>query len=163
MFGLISDVTKCRGVVVASALYCSVVVLIVYPMSVHDVATKDADVHKAFIFVLGVFLNGAQVVIATAITADLGEVADVHSKEARGTIAGIVEGTGSIGACFTTLLLQQFHQRLGWRELFYAMAGCSGFAGLLLTRMVLRDLGVISSDVRRSRVGLAGGLQRRSS
>lgn len=57
---------------------------------------------------------------------------DIGGRHATARVAGVINGTGSIGAIFSPLLVAVVTKRLGWDYLFYGFVSVAIFASLLV-------------------------------
>ncbi len=68
----------------------------------------------------GFFVGGPANLISAAVSADLGKQPQIRgSAEALGTVTGLVDGTGSVGAALGQLLVPAIQKALGWHAVFY--------------------------------------------
>ena len=78
----------------------------------------------------GFFVGGAANIIGGACSADLGKAAvQLGMESAVSTVAGIIDGTGSVGAAVGQVAIPIIETNIGWSQVFYmfmAMASLSG-------------------------------------
>ena len=85
------------------------------------------------ILISGVLLGGVSGLVGSAVCASL-------SPEATGTVVGIVDGAGSLGAAVTQAALPALASRLGWDFLFPEMAVLSVLAAFCLKNPMRTEL-----------------------
>ncbi|XP_013392558.1 sugar phosphate exchanger 3 [Lingula anatina] len=113
--GLISDIMKKRSPVVVFMLILALPSLFIYSKS-----PKDLYWNGFLMGVTGFFIGGPANLISSAISADLGRQGPVQgNKEALATVAGIVDGTGSVGAAIGQILVPVIQVHTSWQWVFY--------------------------------------------
>jgi OPA family glycerol-3-phosphate transporter-like MFS transporter 3 len=92
----------------------------------------------------GFVIWGASNLICSAISADLAQGAGLARQEALSTVAGIVNGTGSIGAAvgqFAVRFTQiGYLQGYGWGHVFYFLLAMAGFSMSLLGVLTYQEI-----------------------
>merc|ERR1719152_37124 len=93
-------------------------------------------------FFLGVFVNGPYALITTAVSADLGTHRSLKgNSKALATVTAIIDGTGSVGAAIGPMLTGYISSRTNdWNNVFYMLYTADLVAGMLLTRLVLKEI-----------------------
>jgi MFS transporter, OPA family, solute carrier family 37 (glycerol-3-phosphate transporter), member 3 len=69
-------------------------------------------------FLIGFLVSGASNMLSTSITVDLGSQVK-GNRDALSTVTGIIDGTGTVGACVGQILLPLITKHLGWKYVFY--------------------------------------------
>lgn len=94
----------------------------------------------------GVLVNGPYALITTAVSADLGQHESLRGNaKALSTVTAIIDGTGSFGAAVGPMLtgiLSQYGD--GWANVFYMLYSSALCAGLLIMRLVLKEIAQIT-------------------
>ncbi|CAA0836715.1 Putative glycerol-3-phosphate transporter 1 [Striga hermonthica] len=135
--GHISDRLNARAITAASFTYCTIPALFLYRSHGH----VSMGLNATLMVVTGVFVNGPYALITTAVSADLGTHSCLKgNSRAMATVTAIIDGTGSIGAAVGPLLTGYVSGR-SWSAVFTMLMGAALVAGLLLTRLVVDEVG----------------------
>ncbi|XP_065845815.1 glucose-6-phosphate exchanger SLC37A2-like [Oscarella lobularis] len=138
--GYLSDILKVRGIACVLMTVLSIPALFFYELYGGD----SEKMTIALSLICGFFVNGPYSLITTAVSADLGTHKSLEgSEKAKATVAAIIDGTGSIGAAvgpFLTGWIAGSDSETGWKHVFYMLIAASALSGLLLTRILLRDI-----------------------
>jgi sugar phosphate permease len=160
--GLISDFLGMRAIVASASMMLSVPAMYVYRLVITS-GSHPQGANILLMFIAGTFVNGTYALITTAVSADLGTHPQLKgNSKGLAMVTAIIDGTGSLGACITGVALGairngfEAHHMNGWNGVFLVLEICAGGAALMLTRLVLKELGCIS----RAATGPAGGIQR---
>lgn len=137
--GHLSDTSGAPACVSCAFVYMAIPVLYAYR------ALGDASflVNISLMMTAGFFVNGPYALITTAVSADLGTHSSVAGNEkALATVTAIIDGMGSFGAALGPMATGYISELKGGFDnvflMLYAAALC---AGLLLSQLVLRELG----------------------
>ncbi|VDK83137.1 unnamed protein product [Onchocerca ochengi] len=113
--GIASDHFSSRTPVLVLMLVFSMASLFVYSNSPSNVL-----INSFLMALMGFFIGGPANLISSAVSADLGKAEEIRgSSEALSTVAGIIDGTGSVGAGIGQLLIPEIEAMFGWRAVFY--------------------------------------------
>eukprot|EP00002_Diphylleia_rotans_P031140 TRINITY_DN6458_c0_g1_i3.p1 TRINITY_DN6458_c0_g1~~TRINITY_DN6458_c0_g1_i3.p1 ORF type:complete len:196 (-),score=43.05 TRINITY_DN6458_c0_g1_i3:39-626(-) len=82
---------------------------------------------------VGVFIFGPDSLLAGAAAQDIG-------GRASSTVAGLINGIGSIGAILQGPVTDQMSDTYGWESLFYLLIGMCILACIVLLRLLKREL-----------------------
>ena len=95
--------------------------------------------HVMLMLVLGALVNGPYALITTAVSADLGQHKSLKgSKGLMATVAGIIDGTGSIGAAAQGVVIGVLSSSCkGWDSVFSALQIACGLSAICLARSLL--------------------------
>ncbi|GFP88256.1 putative glycerol-3-phosphate transporter 1 [Phtheirospermum japonicum] len=142
--GHISDRLDARAITAASFMYCAIPALFFYRSYGHVSMTLNV----ILMLITGMFVNGPYALITTAVSADLGTHTSLKgNSRALATVTAIIDGTGSIGAAIGPLLTGYISAQ-SWSAVFTMLMGAALIAGLLLTRLVVAEVG---AKIRGSR------------
>jgi OPA family glycerol-3-phosphate transporter-like MFS transporter 3 len=123
--GWLSDVYGRRMATVGSMLICSIPVMVLFRM----VTSDNEFLFYIFIPLVGCMISGVANLMSTAVSADLSQDMDSHShKEAKTTVIGIVNGTGSLGAAFGQVIIGWL-QTFSWNWVFAFLVGKELYSG----------------------------------
>jgi OPA family glycerol-3-phosphate transporter-like MFS transporter 1/2 len=136
--GYLSDKYNARSMVSAGFVYASIPVLYLY----REYGSLSMNVNVGFMMLAGVLVNGPYALITTAVSADLGTHESLKGNaKALATVTAIIDGTGSIGAAIGPMLTGYISSRTNdWNNVFYMLYTADLVAGLLLTRLVLKEI-----------------------
>ncbi|KAK2975827.1 hypothetical protein RJ640_022844 [Escallonia rubra] len=135
--GHISDRLDARAITAASFMYCAIPALFLYRSYGHISMT----VNIVLMLITGMFVNGPYALITTAVSADLGTHSSLKgNSRALATVTAIIDGTGSIGAAIGPLLTG-YISATSWSAVFTMLMAAALVAGLLLTRLVVAEVG----------------------
>ena len=123
--GVISDMWGHRSPIVF------VMVLLAVPsLAGFYKSPNDQGAASGLMWLSGFFVGGASNIIGAACSADLGKATVEYGlPSAVSIVAGIVDGTGSVGAALGQVVIPILETRIGWSDVFYMfmiMAGVSG-------------------------------------
>ena len=116
------------------------------PLLVMFEALTEETIWVAYFIVpaSGFVIWGASNLICSAISADLAQGAGSSRQEALSTVAGIVNGTGSIGAAVGQLAVRStqigYLQGYGWGHVFYFLLVMAGFSMSLLGILTYQEI-----------------------
>ncbi|VDP69573.1 unnamed protein product [Echinostoma caproni] len=74
--------------------------------------------------IAGLMVGGPAVLISTVVIRDLSETDELSGARTQATIAGIIDGTGSLGASLGQILIPYLAFRFGWSSAFYLFMTC---------------------------------------
>jgi len=98
----------------------------------------------ALTFLTGTLVNGPYALITTAVSAGLGQHPSLQgSSKALATVTAIIDGTGSIGAAVGPLLAGTLSGTGNWDNVFIMLVVSDVMALVLLSRLVIREVGTI--------------------
>ena len=141
--GVISDKVGDRGVVIFVYLALTIPSLYAYRAITENLGDTAIAIHVILMLVLGALVNGPYALITTAVSADLGQHQSLKgSKALMATVAGIIDGTGSVGAAAQGLVIGALSSSCrGWDAVFSALQFASAMSAICLVRMLLADIG----------------------
>ncbi|XP_065845816.1 glucose-6-phosphate exchanger SLC37A2-like [Oscarella lobularis] len=138
--GYLSDRLKLRGIACVLMTVLSIPALFFYELY----GGESEKMTIVLSSICGFFLNGPYALVTTAVSADLGTHKSLEGNEkAKAMVAAIIDGTGSIGAAvgpFLTGWVAGSDSETGWKNVFYMLIAASALSGLLLTRILVRDI-----------------------
>ncbi|CAN1159104.1 Putative glycerol-3-phosphate transporter 1 [Linum perenne] len=135
--GHISDRLDARAITAASFMYCAIPALYCYRIY----GSTSLTTNVCLMLLTGVFVNGPYALITTAVSADLGTHSSLRgNSRALATVTAIIDGTGSIGAAIGPLLTGYISVN-SWGAVFVMLMVAAFVAGLLLTRLVVAEVG----------------------
>ena len=136
--GYLSDKYNARSLVSAGFVYASIPVLYLY----REYGSLSLGVNIGFMMLAGVLVNGPYALITTAVSADLGTHESLKGNaKALATVTAIIDGTGSIGAAIGPMLTGYISSKTNdWNNVFYMLYVADLVAGMLLTRLVLKEI-----------------------
>lgn len=89
----------------------------------HSDAPSDVVLNGLVLSIIGVMVGGSYNLIVSTIAADLGKTSRLSSsKEALGTITGLIDGTGSVGSAVGQLVIAPINANFGWTWVFFVFA-----------------------------------------
>lgn len=149
--GYLSDLLRAPAVVSCTFVYLAIPFLYMY----RAFGNVSFLLNVSLMMSAGLFVNGPYALITTAVSADLGSsVGSSGNEKALATITAIIDGMGSIGAALGPVLTGYISELPGGFDnvflMLYIAALC---AGLLLSRLVLREIGELRSMRRSSGAG----------
>lgn len=143
--GKLSDSYGAPALVCCGYVYTAIPVLYLY----RAYGAISFTINIALMASAGFLVNGPYALITTAISADLGSGAMAGNEKVLATVTSIIDGMGSIGAALGPMLTGYVSELPGgFDNVFIMLYVASLCAGLLLTGIVLNELGLISK--RRS-------------
>jgi len=142
--GHLSDRFNARSMVSAGFVYLAIPCLYMY----REVGGLSYASNVTLLMLTGVFVNGPYALITTAVSADLGTHESLKGNaSALATVTAIIDGTGSLGAAVGPMLTGYLSQvGDGWTNVFYMLYGAALCAGLLLTRLVMKEALVMMKE-----------------
>ncbi|KAH9256913.1 hypothetical protein BASA81_004734 [Batrachochytrium salamandrivorans] len=128
-----------RGTVACLFLFFSSICLLVY---YHVTSDSSLDhVHILMMILVGFWVNGPVSLITTAVSADLGSHPTLNGDERLiGSVAGIIDGSGSFGAAMQGVVIGVISSKLSWDQVFHFLALCCLLASMLLSKVVWKEL-----------------------
>ena len=137
--GVISDRLRTRGIVIFAYLFFTIPALYVYRVVTASLGAEQMYLHVMLMLVLGALVNGPYALITTAVSADLGQHKSLKgSKGLMATVAGIIDGTGSIGAAAQGVVIGVLSSSCkGWDSVFSALQIACGLSAICLARSLL--------------------------
>lgn len=137
--GYLSDASSAPAVVSCSFVYLAIPVLYLY----RAYGEISFLINISLMMTAGFFVNGPYALITTAVSADLGSSSTVSGNEkALATVTAIIDGMGSIGAALGPMMTGYISELPGgFDNVFIMLYGAALCAGLLLSGLVLRELG----------------------
>lgn len=136
--GFLSDKSSCPAIVSASFVYIAIPVLYVY----REYGNLSFSTNIGLMMLAGFFVNGPYALITTAVSADLGSSSAVKGEKALATVTAIIDGSGSIGAAIGPMMTGYISELPGgFDNVFSMLYGAALSAGLLLSSLVLKELG----------------------
>jgi MFS transporter, OPA family, solute carrier family 37 (glycerol-3-phosphate transporter), member 1/2 len=147
--GYLSDTSGAPAVVSCSFVYLAIPFLYLY-RAYGDVSFL---LNISLMIASGFFVNGPYALITTAVSADLGSAVGRNGNEkALATITAIIDGMGSIGAALGPMVTGYISELPGgFDNVFLMLYGAALCAGLLLSKLVLRELGDMMNRRRSHR------------
>ncbi|KAL3647469.1 hypothetical protein CASFOL_008437 [Castilleja foliolosa] len=146
--GHISDRLDARAITAASFMYCAIPALFFFRSYGHVSMTLNI----ILMLITGMFVNGPYALITTAVSADLGTHSSLKgNSRALATVTAIIDGTGSIGAAIGPLLTGYISAQ-SWSSVFTMLMGAALISGLLLTRLVIAEVGAKIQGSRNQEV-----------
>lgn len=134
-----------RALVLTCMLVAGVPMLYVYGS---PGAGRDMTVNAAMLVCLGGLIGGVANIISAAVSADLGRQDSIRGdKEAMATVAGIIEGTGTMGAALGQVAVPYLSAAFGWRSVFYLLMVATSLTVVNILPIVVAEV----KDVVRSR------------
>uniref|UniRef100_A0A7S0MY60 Major facilitator superfamily (MFS) profile domain-containing protein n=1 Tax=Pyramimonas obovata TaxID=1411642 RepID=A0A7S0MY60_9CHLO len=142
--GYLSDRFNARSIVSSGFVLVAIPVLYMY----REYGAVNMTTNVALMMLAGVFVNGPYALITTAVSADLGTHESLKGNaQALATVTAIIDGTGSLGAAVGPALTGWLSQiGDGWTNVFYMLYMAALIAGLLLMRLVYKEVMQISID-----------------
>ena len=137
--GYFSDASNSPAIVSCSFVYLAIPTLWLY----RSYGAISFTLNISLMMAAGFFVNGPYALITTAVSADLGSSSTVGGNEkALATVTAIIDGMGSIGAALGPMVTGYISELPGgFDNVFYMLYGAGLCAGLLLSCLVLRELG----------------------
>ncbi|KAF8566599.1 hypothetical protein P879_04948 [Paragonimus westermani] len=72
----------------------------------------------------GFFVGGPAVLISTVVVGDICNYPELRGTHTQATVAGIIDGTGSVGAAAGQILIPYLAYRFDWSMIFYCFIVC---------------------------------------
>ncbi len=137
--GYFSDASNSPAIVSCSFVYLAIPTLWLY----RHYGAISFTFNISLMMAAGFFVNGPYALITTAVSADLGSSSTVGGNEkALATVTAIIDGMGSIGAALGPMVTGYISELPGgFDNVFMMLYGAGLCAGLLLSGLVLRELG----------------------
>ncbi|CAI0404831.1 unnamed protein product [Linum tenue] len=144
--GHISDRLNARAITAAGFMYCAIPALYFY----RSYGNVSLTMNIVLMLITGMFVNGPYALITTAVSADLGTHSSLKgNSRALATVTAIIDGTGSVGAAIGPLLTG-YISATSWSAVFTMLMGAAFVAGLLLTKLVIAEVGAKIAESSRS-------------
>jgi len=136
--GYLSDRYNARSIVSSGFVLLAIPCLYMY----REYGSINMSTNIALMMLAGVFVNGPYALITTAVSADLGTHESLKGNaQALATVTAIIDGTGSLGAAVGPALTGWLSQTGdGWDNVFYMLYSAALIAGLLLMRLVIKEV-----------------------
>ncbi|KAK7100432.1 hypothetical protein V1264_023392 [Littorina saxatilis] len=148
--GFLGNHFQKRALVMGPMLFLGIPMLYVYgtlPAGSHQV------VNAAMLVVLGALIGGVSNIISAAISADLGRQDAIRGNmEALSTVAGIIEGTGTLGAALGQVAVPYLNTGYGWRSVFYFMMAAVSVTVLNIMPIVVAEVKEVLQKRRQNEV-----------
>jgi len=137
--GYLSDASSAPAVVSCAFVYLAIPTLYLY----RAYGEISFLLNISLMMTAGFFVNGPYALITTAVSADLGSSSTVSGNEkALATVTAIIDGMGSIGAALGPMVTGYISELPGgFDNVFLMLYGAALCAGLLLSGLVLKELG----------------------
>jgi len=130
--GIVSDLWGHRSPIVFSFVLLAVPSLIGFNNSPNNKGTASG-----LMWLLGFFIGGAANIIGAACSADLGKAAiEMGMESAVSIVAGIIDGTGSVGAAVGQVVIPIIETKIGWSPVFYMFMAMSALSAVCLIPVV---------------------------
>eukprot|EP00193_Tetraselmis_chui_P010555 CAMPEP_0177775690 /NCGR_PEP_ID=MMETSP0491_2-20121128/14265_1 /TAXON_ID=63592 /ORGANISM="Tetraselmis chuii, Strain PLY429" /LENGTH=469 /DNA_ID=CAMNT_0019294333 /DNA_START=252 /DNA_END=1661 /DNA_ORIENTATION=- len=141
--GYLSDHLGASALVASGFVYVTIPVLYMFRTYGH----LSMTIHLVLMTLSGFCVNGPYALITTAVSADLGTHESLAgSEKALATVTAIIDGMGSLGAAVGPFLVGYIASgEGGFNNVFYMLYACCLTAGLLIGRLVTRELEVMRS------------------
>lgn len=142
--GWISDVMKKTAPSSFFMLVISVPVLYAY-----RIYGSSHPVNSGLMFLSGILSGGPANMVSSAISADLGQQGPIAgNSQALGTVTGIIDGTGSVGAAlgqyFVTFIQTRVEKQRGadasWDAVFYMLMAMSAGSAVCIAHLTWKEL-----------------------
>lgn len=135
--GHLSDKSGASATVATSFTLLSVPCLYLY----RTVGYTSMAANVALMMLSGFFVNGPYALITTAVSADLGTHDSLQGNaKALATVSAIIDGMGSLGAALGPMLTGFISDRGGFDMVFAMLYASALAAGLLLVKLVAKEL-----------------------
>jgi OPA family glycerol-3-phosphate transporter-like MFS transporter 1/2 len=136
--GYVSDRFNARSLTSAGFVYLSIPVLYMY----REYGSMNMTANVLLMMLAGALVNGPYALITTAVSADLGTHESLKGNaRALATVTAIIDGTGSIGAAIGPFLVGYISSHSNdWNHVFYMLYAADLIAGLLLMKLVLKEI-----------------------
>lgn len=145
--GLLSDVTThWAGMPMRSPVVSGFLLFSLIPMGVMRFSTNP-DVIKWAIFCCGILQGGPADALTSAVSVDLGKHPRLQGQRAVSTVAGIIDGTGAVGAALGQYLVGMLSDVYGWKSVFLFLLICLASAFALSLLRLFKEL----AEVRQLR------------
>ncbi|KAG2498316.1 hypothetical protein HYH03_003577 [Edaphochlamys debaryana] len=135
--GHLSDKSGASATVATSFTLLCVPCLYLY----RTIGHQSFAINVALMMASGFFVNGPYALITTAVSADLGTHDSLQGNaKALATVSAIIDGMGSIGAALGPMLTGFISDRGGFDMVFVMLYSAAVMAGLLLVKLVAKEL-----------------------
>ena len=136
MCGWLGDKMKTRPPVISFYLACALPCLFILPL----IGQSVFWIYFLMIPLTGFFVGGVNLILASAVPADLAENKRIlNLYQAMATVAGIIDGSGGLGAAIGTLVVGQLASA-GWEYVFAFMIVMGTVAFSLLFKITRREV-----------------------
>lgn len=133
--GYLSDVTGASAVVSSAFVWSTIPMLWLY----RTFGSASFALNVSLMMVAGFFVNGPYALITTAVSADLGSSLTGNEK-VLATVTAIIDGMGSVGAAIGPMVTGYISELPGgFDNVFIMLYGAAACAGLLLTKLVIKE------------------------
>lgn len=138
--GWLSDAYSRRMATVGSMLLLSIPLMILFRM----VTPSTEFLFYVFIPLMGVMIGGVANLMSCAVSADLAQQQGAHAhQDAKTTVIGIINGTGSFGAAFGQVMIGWL-QTYSWNYVFAFLVGkrhlaIALFSFSMLVPLIMRE------------------------
>ncbi|KAH7623698.1 putative glycerol-3-phosphate transporter 4 [Nannochloris sp. 'desiccata'] len=158
--GYFSDASNSPAIVSCSFVYLAIPTLWLY----RAYGAMSFTLNISLMMAAGFFVNGPYALITTAVSADLGSSSTVGGNEkALATVTAIIDGMGSIGAALGPMVTGYISELPGgFDNVFMMLYGAGLCAGLLLSGLVLRELGELLGVGSSAKNTSSGGTGKRA-
>ena len=133
--GVFSDFIGYRAPVVTVMLMLSMGCIYLYQYCATTMASN-----VILMLLVGFLLGGPANTISATIAADLGKHKKLkQNSSALGTVTGIVEGTGSVGAAIGQRYVAVIQRAFGWTSVFYTLIITTGMSVALILPILVKE------------------------
>lgn len=147
--GVVSDFMGYRAPVVSVMLALSLGSVYMYQ---HLATTYMSNI--VLMIITGFLLGGPANTISATIAADLGKHKKLQANSAAlGTVTGIVEGTGSVGAAIGQRYVAIIQREYGWPFVFYTLIITTGMSIALILPILIKEIRKMIKSWTRARQG----------
>lgn len=134
--GVVSDSIGYRSPVLTVMLIFSLISMYLFQSVVNGMTTM-----VILMILIGFFLGGPANTISSTISADLGKHHKLKGNSAAlGTVTGIVEGTGSLGAAIGQRYVAVIQRSFGWKWVFYVLIMASAMSIALVIPILVKEI-----------------------
>ena len=138
--GWLSDAYSRRMATVGTMIICSIPLMILFRM----VTPATEVLFYVFIPLMGFMIGGVANLMSCAVSADLAQQQSAHAhQDAKTTVIGIINGTGSFGAAFGQVVIGWL-QTYSWNYVFAFLVGklysvIAVFSFSMLVPLIMRE------------------------
>merc|ERR1712176_1499703 len=137
--GQVSDFFGGRRASVIGVFMCTLIVFLAIFAQYADVLGVTALLFV--LFMMGICVGGPNNIITSAVAADLASHPSVKgSNKSLGTVAGLINGIGSITASIGLLAIGPLQNSYGWASIWYFLMGCTAAGTLLMSPKIYTEL-----------------------
>ena len=110
------------------------------------------------LFGLGFIVSGLNNIVSASCAADIGKAQVIQSSQrSQSTVAGIIDGSGSLGAAFGQIIIGLSVSKWGWQKFMLIIAIDITLTIVPLFKIVVEEVGDIIRIIRETRI--RGGSQ----